>query len=145
MYLCLCLSGTSPSRHTPDPPLLEPLGGDEAGSKVGVPDSLGLPPRGVILAHHLQDLPALERQTRLLARDGPVFPRVVVEEGTHEHLHKEGSGEAALPPGAQTCHCHIKGHVMTIHTWEDRAAFRIESYLETHCTYVSFFFQIESL
>lgn len=97
MYLHLCHSGTSPSRHTPDPPLLEPLGGDEAGSKVGVPDSLGLPPRGVVLAHHFQDLPALEGQARLLTRNGPVLARVVVEEGAHEHLHKEGSGEAALP------------------------------------------------
>ena len=75
-----------PLQHTPDPPFLELLGGDETGPEVGVPYSLGLPPRGIILAHHLQDLPALERQACLLARNGPVLPRVVVEKSPHEHL-----------------------------------------------------------
>lgn len=88
-----------PLATPPDPPFLELLGGDKASSKVGVPHSLGLPPRRVILAHHLQDLPALEGQARLLAGDGPVLPRVVVEEGPHEHLQRTGSGEATLHRG----------------------------------------------
>lgn len=85
------LQNHTPLQHTPDPPFLELLGGDEASSKVGVPHSLGLPPRGVVLAHHFQDLPALEGQACLLAGDGPVLPRVVVEEGPHEHLRGRGS------------------------------------------------------
>lgn len=75
-----------PRQHTPDPPFLELLGGDEASSKVGVPYSLGLPPRGIVLADHLQDLPPLEGQARLLAGDGSVLPGVIVEERPHEHL-----------------------------------------------------------
>lgn len=74
-------------------PLLELLGGDEASSKVRVSHSLGLPPGGVVLAHHLQDLPPLEGQACLLAGDGTVLPRVIVEEGTHEHLYGKGCCE----------------------------------------------------
>lgn len=81
---------------TPILPLLELLGGNEASSKVGVSHSLGLPPGGVILAHHLQDLPLLEGQACLLAGDGTVLPRVIVEEGTHEHLHGKGCSEGTL-------------------------------------------------
>lgn len=81
-----CHSRATPVQHAADPPFLELLGGDEASPEVGVPYSLGLPPRRIVLAHHLQDLPALERQARLLAGDGPVFPGIIVEESPHEHL-----------------------------------------------------------
>lgn len=86
------------SHHDSNPnlPLLELLGRDEASSKVSVSHSLGLPPGGVILAHHLQDLPPLEGQACLLAGDGTVLPRVIVEEGTHEHLYGKGCSEEAL-------------------------------------------------
>ena len=97
------------SQHAPDPPFLELLGGDEASSKVGVPHSLGLPPRGVILAHHLQDLPALEGQPCLLAGNGPVFPGVVVEESPHEHLQGRGSVRRPCAVDAQTCLRHVDG------------------------------------
>lgn len=80
------LGHQSHGSNTPNLPLLELLRRDEASSKVGVPHSLGLPPGGVVLAHHLQDLPPLEGQACLLAGDGTVLPRVIVEEGTHEHL-----------------------------------------------------------
>jgi hypothetical protein len=81
---------------TPSLPLLELLRWDEASSKVGVAYSLGLPPGGVILAHHLQDLPPLEGQASLLAGDGTVLPRVIVEEGTHEYLDGKGCSEGTL-------------------------------------------------
>lgn len=76
----------APSTPCPNPPLLELLGRDEAGPKVGVTQTLSLPPGRVVLAHHLQHLPALERQPCLLAGDGAVLVGVVVEQGPHEHL-----------------------------------------------------------
>lgn len=88
---------------TPILPLLELLGGDEASSKVGVSHSLGLPPGGVILAHHLQDLPPLEGQACLLAGDGTVLSRVIVEEGTHEYLDGKGCSEGALLDKGTSC------------------------------------------
>ena len=94
-----------PLQYAPDPPFLELLGGNKASSKVGVPYSLGLPPRGVILAHHLQDLSALEGQACLLAGNRPVLPRVVVEEGPHEYLWGTGSSEA--------CPCRSEGQMTT--------------------------------
>ena len=48
------------------------------------------------MAHHLQDLPPLEGQASLLAGDGTVLPRVIVEEGTHEHLGGKGCSEGTL-------------------------------------------------
>lgn len=102
-----------PLATPPDPPFLELLGGNKASSKVGVPHSLGLPPRRVVLAHHLQDLPALEGQACLLAGDGPVLPWVVVEEGPHEHL--QGTGWVRRPSivETRTCLCHVESQMTT--------------------------------
>lgn len=70
-------------------PLLELLGGDQSGSQVAVPNPLGLPPRGVVLRHHLQDVSSFEGKPRLLAGRGLVFQRDVVEQGSHVHLGKQ--------------------------------------------------------
>ena len=76
-------------------PLLEVFGRDEAGPQVAVPDPLGLPPGGVVLGHHLQDVPPLEGKSRLLAGRGLVLQGDVVEQGPHVHLRaedREGGG-----------------------------------------------------
>ena len=74
------------------------FGGDEAGPQVAVPDPLGLPPGGVVLSHHLQDVPPLEGKSRLLAGRGLVLQGDVVKQGPHVHLRTEdqkgqGTGE----------------------------------------------------
>lgn len=73
-------------------PLLELLGGDQSGSQVAVAHTLGLPPRGVVLRHHLQDVSSFEGKSRLLAGCSLVFQRDVVEQGPHVDLEKEHGG-----------------------------------------------------
>lgn len=67
-------------------PLLELFGGDEPGPQIAVPHSFGLPPRGVVLRHHLQDVPPFEGKSRLLAGRGLVLQWGVVKQGSHVHL-----------------------------------------------------------
>jgi len=67
-------------------PLLELFGGDESGPQVAVSHTLGLPPRGVVLCHHLQDVPPFEGKSRLLTGRGLVFQWDVVKQGSHVYL-----------------------------------------------------------
>lgn len=67
-------------------PLLELFGGDESGPQVAVSHTLGLPPRGVVLGHDLQDVAPLEGESCLLARCCLVFQWDVVKQGSHVHL-----------------------------------------------------------
>lgn len=67
-------------------PLLELFGGDEPGPQVAVSHTLGLPPRGVVLGHDLQDVSPLEGKSCFLARCRFVFQRDVVKQGSHVHL-----------------------------------------------------------
>lgn len=78
------------------------------------------------MAHHLQDLPPLEGQASLLAGDGTVLPRVVVEKGTHEYLDGKGCSERTLLYKGV-------GHTMTaaIRSEKTHAVPRVESWLET--------------
>lgn len=69
-----------------DKPFLELFWGDQACSEVGIPHTLGLPPRGIILAHDFQHMSSFKRQPSLLARDGSVFFGVIAEKCPHEHL-----------------------------------------------------------
>lgn len=73
-------------------PLLELLGGDQSGSQVAVSHTLGLPPGGVVLRHHLQDVSSFEGKSRLLAGCSLVFQRDVVKQCSHVHLEKEHGG-----------------------------------------------------
>lgn len=72
-------------------PLLERFGGDESSPQVAVPHTLGLPPRGVVLGHDLQDVSPLEGKSRFLARRRLVFQRDVVKQGSHVHLESEST------------------------------------------------------
>lgn len=67
-------------------PLLELFGGDESGPQVAVSHALGLPPRGVVLGHDLEDVAPLEGKSRFLAGSRLVFQRDVVKQGSHVHL-----------------------------------------------------------
>lgn len=54
----------------------------------------GLPPGCIILAHDLKDISPLERQARLLTRDGFVLRWFVVKQCLHKHLERdERTGE----------------------------------------------------
>lgn len=74
---------------TPALPLLEQCGGDEGGAQVTVANSLGLPPGGVLMAHHLKNVSPLERKSRLLARRGLVLKGGVVEQSAKVDLREE--------------------------------------------------------
>lgn len=78
--------GLGSEQSPPLSPLLELLGGDEPGPQVAVAHTLGLPPRRVVLGHHLQDVAALEGKARLLTGRRFVLQRDVVEQGSHVHL-----------------------------------------------------------
>lgn len=71
-------------------PLLELFGRDESGPQVAVSHSFGLPPRGVVLGHHLQDVAAFEGKSRLLAGRGLVLQWDVVKQSPHVHLEAHG-------------------------------------------------------
>lgn len=63
-------------------------GGDERSAQVAVAHSLGLPPGGVLLADNLENVPPLERKSRLLARRGFVLVRCVVEQSPQVNLER---------------------------------------------------------
>lgn len=60
--------------------------GDERSAQVTVTHPLGLPPGGVLLAYHLENVPSFKRKTRLLARRGLVLIRCVVEQSPKVNL-----------------------------------------------------------
>lgn len=82
-------------------PLLELFGGDQSGSEVAVSYTLGLPPRGVVLRHDLQDVSSFEGKSRLLAGCSLVFQRDVVKQGPHVHLEKQHGALFDLPGAAR--------------------------------------------
>lgn len=62
------------------------FGRDKSSTQVAVAHSLGLPPRRVILGHHLQDVATFEGKTGLLAWRRFVLQGDVVEQGSQVHL-----------------------------------------------------------
>ena len=79
--LCLLDSGTRRA------PFLELRRGYESCGVAGArPPPSGLPPVVVILADYVQDVPDLERDARLSARDQVVVLRIVAEEGADRYL-----------------------------------------------------------
>lgn len=74
---------------TADKPFLELFGGDQACSEVGIPNTFGLPPRGIILAYNFQHVSSFKGQPGFLAGNGSVFFGVIAEKCPHKHLLKK--------------------------------------------------------
>lgn len=69
--------------------LLELSGRDKAGPQVAVTHAFGLPPCGVVLTDHLQDVTPQKGKSCLLARRGLVVEWRVVKQGPQIHLAQE--------------------------------------------------------
>lgn len=63
-------------------PILELCGRDEGSTQVTVTHPLGLPPGGILLAHHLKNVPPFKRKSCLLARRGLVLKGCVVKQSS---------------------------------------------------------------
>lgn len=86
MRVCQCVCALVCACRSP---LLELFGRDESGPQVAVSHTLGLPPGGVVLGHHLQNVASLEGKSRLLAGRGLVFQWDVLKQGPDVHLQPE--------------------------------------------------------
>lgn len=73
-------------------PLLELLRGDKPRSGVTTGHMARLPPGVILRTDDLKDVASFESDGRILARDGRILTRAVVEESPDKQLGREHSG-----------------------------------------------------